>query len=306
MKTEIKVGLFVFISFLLILFSIAYLGRSSFSSEGKEYYLTFKFLNDLKPGADVKFAGGILVGYVKEVKPYKTKVRVKIWVKKDFELTANARFFIMGEGFLGEKYLNISFLDENEDGGQENPPPLKENDTVAGVDTVSFGEVLKDIYTLTSKMTETVDNINFMLGGMTRRKDLDRISRYTVRLLQDTSKIVENNKQNISDLLKEMMQGIRSFNNILNKELPRIMRNSNQSLISMTRDVTGLIRQVKYLLLQVRQGKGLVGKVIMDKKLARAMEQVVLNLNKLSEKLLSTKIFSPESRREKDYSWRKR
>lgn len=303
MKTEIKVGVFVFVSFLLILASIAYLGKSSFSSEGREYQLTFRFLNDLKPGANVKFAGGILVGYVKDIRPEPPLVKVTIWIKKDFDIRTNSQFFIMGEGFLGEKYININFKEDYE--GEL--LPLAEGSTVQGVDAVSFGEVLKNIYVLTSKVSETVDNINFLLGGMTRRKDIERISRQAVKLLQDTSRIIDENKETVSALLKNSLEGIKTFNTLLNKEMPRLLRSTNQSLFGVTRDITELISELRGLLENIKKGEGVMGKILVDRPLAKEMEQTIINLKKLSEILLTHPLLSPpEGKVDGKFQWRQR
>ena len=302
MKTEIKVGVFVFISFLVILFSIAYLGRSSFRSEGKEYNLVFTFLNDLKEGADVKFAGGILIGYVKKITPVKEKVKVKIWVKKDFPVTTNAKFSIMTSGLIGEKYINISYIEQFEG----KVATIKEGSKITGFDSVSFGELMQNMYQLGRKLGEMIDNVNFILGGISKRKDVQRISRHVVKLLKETTSIVEGNKENVKNLISQVMDGVKSVNIMLTKELPNVLRSTNQSVFAITRDITSLTRDIKNILYEVKSGQGVIGKMIMDRKLAKSVEEIIVNLKKVSEKLLSNPIFSERKGREGKYNWGRR
>jgi phospholipid/cholesterol/gamma-HCH transport system substrate-binding protein len=281
MKTEIKVGIFVFVSFFLIFGTIAYLGKSSFSSEGQEYFVTFRFLNDLKTGADVKFAGGILIGYV----------------------TSNANISIIGEGFLGEKYININFTEVPE---EDKPTVYEEGAVLKGKDTTSFGEVLQDIYVLTGKLNEAVDNVNFILGGINRRKDINRISNQAVKLLKETSNIIAENKETVKQLITEVTASSKSLSLLLKDELPSVIRNTNRSVFTISREITELTTQLKLILQRVQLGQGLMGKVISDTKLAKDFEQTILNLKKLSEELMSNPIFRENKGKSESAPWKKR
>jgi phospholipid/cholesterol/gamma-HCH transport system substrate-binding protein len=303
MKTEIKVGIFVFVSFFLIFGTIAYLGKSSFSSEGQEYFVTFRFLNDLKTGADVKFAGGILIGYVKKITPDKDKVKVTIWVEKQFEITSNANISIIGEGFLGEKYININFTEVPE---EDKPTVYEEGAVLKGKDTTSFGEVLQDIYVLTGKLNEAVDNVNFILGGINRRKDINRISNQAVKLLKETSNIIAENKETVKQLITEVTASSKSLSLLLKDELPSVIRNTNRSVFTISREITELTTQLKLILQRVQLGQGLMGKVISDTKLAKDFEQTILNLKKLSEELMSNPIFRENKGKSESAPWKKR
>jgi len=300
MKTEIKVGVFVFSSFALILAAVIYLGRSSFDSEGKEYAVSFTFLNDLKPGADVKFAGGILVGFVKEVKRDGTKVRVDVWVQKDFPMTSNVQVAIMGEGFLGEKYLNLSFAETDEPVSE-----LPEKSLIIGTHAASMGDVLNSVNVLALKMTESVENINFMLDGMSRRKDIEKITRNAIKLLNDTSKVIEDNKDSIGLVIREAVESVRSVNALMSRELPRILKSANASVTGVADEVTALIGQLKGVLTAVKQGEGLLGKMIVDPRLASDLEETIRNLRKISERLMEYPLLQGKDRSSEKYPWGK-
>lgn len=301
MKTEIKVGFFVFFSFLILIFSIAYLGRSSFSSEGKEYVTSFKFLNDLKQGAEIKFAGGIVIGYVKEIKMVEQKIRIKLWIQKDFKVFSNMKLTVMGEGFLGEKYVNV----EEEEDFAEEVIELSEGAILLGEKPVSFDEVLKETQRIGQKLSETLDNVNFILGGVTRRKDVERITLGAIKLLKETEDIIAGNKENINTIIKEVVLSIKQANAMLSQEMPTLMRNANSSLLRVAQEATGLMQEVKGVLALVRSGQGVAGKLLVDQRLARDLEETILNLKKISESLLSNPLLRDERKKEPFYWDRK-
>lgn len=305
MKTEVKVGLFVFLSFILILGSLFFLGKSSFKSEGKEYYVTFRFLSDLKKGSDIKFAGGILIGTVKDIEPFNYRLRVKIWIKKDFKLTSNIKFDILSEGMLGEKYLNISYTEETYKNDYRKEPfkVIKEGSTIEGEDSVSFNQVLKNLYVLGKKTSEVMDNINFMLNGITKRKDIERISAQTVKLLKDTSQIISNNKENINNLITEIVQGTKSFNQLLNKQLPQVIQNTNRSVLQISNEFLAVSQKLKIILDKVNRGDGLIGKALTDKRLANDLTEILKNLKDLSRRLSSSSLIDKRNKRNRKSIW---
>ncbi len=298
MKSEIKVGVFVFFSFALILLTLIYLGRSSFDSEGKEYIVTFTFLNDLKSGAEVKYAGGILIGFVKDIKREGTTIKVHLWIQKDFPLTSNVQISIMGEGFLGEKYLNISFVTT-----EEPITELPEKSIIEGHSSASMGDVLNNVNVLALKTTEAVDNINVMLSGMSQRKDIEKISRHAVKVLNETAKIIENNKDNINQVIQEAVESVKSINILMSRELPRILRNANTSVTGVATEVGSLIEQLKGILTTVKKGEGLLGKMMVDPRLAKDLEDTLRNLRKISERLMEYPFLQQKEKPNEKFPW---
>jgi ABC-type transporter Mla subunit MlaD len=303
MKTEIKVGFFVFFSFLILVFSIVYLGRSTFSAVGKEYEVTFNFLNDLKPGSNIKVAGGIPVGYVKEINLDKTRVKVKIWIKKDFPISNQVNFTILGEGFLGEKYINIGFK-SNEEMMEKEIKEIEENSIIAGNDMIAFDQVVKEVYDIGKKLNETLDSVNFMLNGITKRKDIEKITKGTINLLSETEKLISENKGNIESVIKEAVSGVKTINTLLNSELPKMIKNANSSILGVTGDLSELMKELKNILGAVKRGEGLLGKAMVDQQLSKDLEETIINLKKITEKILVHPLLSPEKKSKESTIWR--
>jgi len=96
-----------FISFFLI-FSILRVGKRYYS-----IYVKFKFVGDLRKGADVKYLGGAIVGYVKDIYKSGDWIEVHLKIDKNFKIKNSYEFNIFTVGMVGARYIEImpaSFL----------------------------------------------------------------------------------------------------------------------------------------------------------------------------------------------------
>ena len=87
----------------------------------------------------------------------KSKVRVKVWVKKDARIPVDSQFWINTLGLLGEKYLEIM-------PGKDYQTLVKENDGIAGSDPVPMDEITKETKKLVLQIEEAVNSLNTMLA----------------------------------------------------------------------------------------------------------------------------------------------
>src|SRR3989338_7443724 len=111
---EIKVGLFVFIAFVLLavmIFSIS----DFYTSQAQYTYplrIRFSFVNGIDDGAPVRLAG-VQVGEVREIRVYRdeanqrTQVELGVRVSRDAMLEDDSTASINTLGLLGEKYVEI-------------------------------------------------------------------------------------------------------------------------------------------------------------------------------------------------------
>lgn len=140
-KLELKVGIFVFIAFVIL--SIFILSIGGFKTWTSRYQVSFiySFVNGVKLGAPVRFAG-VDVGEVKDIKfisgPQGSGTRVKIicWVKKGIKIPIDSTVWVNTLGLLGEKYIEI-MPGKNED------RCLKVKEEMPGVDPLAMHEVVR-------------------------------------------------------------------------------------------------------------------------------------------------------------------
>jgi len=131
-KLELRVGMFVFIGLIILAIFLLSIGGIKTWSVGYRINLNFNFVNGVKIGAPVRFAG-VDVGEVKKIKleyvpdQNRTNVRLEVWVKDVIKIPADSTVWVNTLGLLGEKYIEIM-------PGKDYNNLLKENCEMIGVD----------------------------------------------------------------------------------------------------------------------------------------------------------------------------
>ena len=111
-KLELKVGTFVFIGLIILVIFVLSIGGFKTWTVGYRVNLVFNFVNGVKVGAPVRFAG-VDVGEVKKIilqpKPEenRTAVCLEAWVKDNVHIPLDSTVWVNTLGLLGEKYVEI-------------------------------------------------------------------------------------------------------------------------------------------------------------------------------------------------------
>ena len=161
---EIKVGLFVFIAFILLavmVFSIS----DFYSSQAQYTYpvrVRFSFVNGIDTGAPVRVAG-VKVGEVRSVDVYrdeatqKVQVELGIRLSKDAVLEEDAVAYINTLGLLGEKYLEVI-------PGTPGKRVLSAGEILIGKDSVSTEKLVESSYKTVEELQKAVSSLNEVIG----------------------------------------------------------------------------------------------------------------------------------------------
>ena len=138
MSNEARVGLMITVSFTIFIVLVGLLAKINVSQSGYTLRIFFSFLNDLRPGAPVKIAGGIKIGQVEEIRQTGEKTEVIVWIDNKYKLIKSSTFAIYTAGMIGEKYVNIII------------PPIKDDDEFLsdgdkkyGMDPASFDQMMQ-------------------------------------------------------------------------------------------------------------------------------------------------------------------
>jgi phospholipid/cholesterol/gamma-HCH transport system substrate-binding protein len=161
---EIKVGLFVFIAFVLLavmVFSIS----DFYTSQAQYTYplrVRFSFVNGVDPGAPVRVAG-VKVGEVRTIGVYrdeatqKVQVELGVRISKDAVLEEDALATINTLGLLGEKYLEII-------PGTPGKRALSADEILVGKDSVSTEKLMETTYQTVEELRGAVGSLNQVIG----------------------------------------------------------------------------------------------------------------------------------------------
>jgi phospholipid/cholesterol/gamma-HCH transport system substrate-binding protein len=138
-KLELKVGIFVFIGLTILVIFVLSIGGFKTWSSGYRINLDFNFVNGVKLGAPVRFAG-VDVGEVKDIglqfipAENRSIVHLNVWIRNIVRIPADSTVWVNTLGLLGEKYIEII-------PGNDYANYLKDNQSLIGVDPLATHEL---------------------------------------------------------------------------------------------------------------------------------------------------------------------
>ncbi|MBP7216387.1 MAG: MCE family protein [Candidatus Omnitrophica bacterium] len=157
-KLELKVGVFVFFGLVVLAAFVLIIGKFTTWNSGYHVNFVFHFVNGVKVGAPVRFAG-VDVGEVKEVSIERdhadnvTKVKLGAWVKNEVKIPLDSSVWVNTLGLMGERYVEII-------PGKQYASVLQENETLTGTDPIAMHEVAQLAKQITSHLDESIQRIN--------------------------------------------------------------------------------------------------------------------------------------------------
>ncbi len=156
-KMELKLGIFVFVALIIFVISILSISGVRTLTSGYQVDFMFHFINGVKKGAPVRFAG-LDVGEVKTIKYFfddkesKTKIRVTCWVDTGVKIPLDSSIWINTLGLLGEKYIEIM-------PGVDYERCLQADGEITGEDPVAMNDVFKSAKNIVDSVDTGVNRI---------------------------------------------------------------------------------------------------------------------------------------------------
>jgi len=156
-KMEMKVGIFVFFGLVILVAFVLLIGNFQTWTSGYNLKFKFTFINGVKIGAPVRFAG-LDVGEVKDIKivfsPENNMTEVVIygWLKNVAKIPVDSTVWVNTLGLLGEKYIEIM-------PGKNYAELIKSDDTMTGVDPIAMHEVAQMAKNIAGEIEETFQKI---------------------------------------------------------------------------------------------------------------------------------------------------
>jgi phospholipid/cholesterol/gamma-HCH transport system substrate-binding protein len=156
-KMELTVGFFIILGLAILLMFIFLIGDFKTWTAGYPVNFVFKFINGVKIGAPVRFAG-LDVGEVKKINveysPQLRETQVKItgWVKKEIKIPLDSTVWVNTLGLLGEKYIEVM-------PGQDYTKFISSGDSIPGNDPIAMHEVAQLAKDLVANIDEGITKI---------------------------------------------------------------------------------------------------------------------------------------------------
>ncbi len=291
---ETKLGIMVIACLIITILAIGFLGKLKLNEEGYTLKIRFHFIGDLKIGAPVIFAGGIRVGKVADIVPYKDQVEVIINLKKDFKIKKENEIVIYTQGLLGAKYVEIN--------GYDGPGDyLKDGDTVEGIAPVSFdamsikfAKLMKGVFgpTLTDEdVKRSFANLFNNAGDFTYNlnmliKENRQNIFHTVGNLQSMASTLDKNLSAVLNEIKKLSQDIGKLSKENQKSISSTIKNLEQSskrLNSTIKKLESSSKNIGHITSAIRNRNGTVGKLIYEKELHDTAVRTLKNFEKFGD-----------------------
>lgn len=163
-KLELKVGIFVFIGLVIFVLFILFIGGFKTWSSGYKISINFNFVNGVKIGAPVRFAGvdageikKIYIEYLPDVN--KTNIRLEAWLRSNIKVPVDSTVLVNTLGLLGEKYVEIM-------PGDNYAQCLTDGQNLAGIDPMPMDKVMKTAQDILSNIDDSLAKIRNKEGTM--------------------------------------------------------------------------------------------------------------------------------------------
>jgi phospholipid/cholesterol/gamma-HCH transport system substrate-binding protein len=156
-KLEMRVGIFVFIGLTVLVIFVLSIGGFKTWSSGYRINLDFNFVNGVKIGAPVRFAG-VDVGEVKNIvlqfMPAENRsiVHLEVWIRDIVRIPADSTVWVNTLGLLGEKYVEII-------PGKDYANFLKNNQSLTGVDPLATHELFNRAESILHNLDDAIIKI---------------------------------------------------------------------------------------------------------------------------------------------------
>lgn len=156
-KLELKVGVFVFAGLIILLIFVLLIGDFKTLTTGYRVNFIFSFVNGVKVGAPVRFAG-VDVGEVKNLNfifhpdNAETEVEVSCLIKKTVKIPLDSSIWVNTLGLLGEKYIEIM-------PGKDYAVILSDGQKLRGRDPIAMHEITETARTLVGEVQDGIVRI---------------------------------------------------------------------------------------------------------------------------------------------------
>ena len=185
-KLELKVGIFVFIGLTILVIFVLSIGGLKTWSSGYRINLNFGFINGVKIGAPVRFAG-VDVGEVKRInlqfvpEENRSNVLLEVWIRGIIRVPADSTVWVNTLGLLGEKYVEII-------PGKDYANYLKNNQSLTGVDPLPIHEIFNRAESIMRNLDDGIIKIKNKEGSLGKLIYDDTVYKELEALITDVRK----------------------------------------------------------------------------------------------------------------------
>jgi phospholipid/cholesterol/gamma-HCH transport system substrate-binding protein len=288
-STDIWVGIFVVVGILLLIFMTLKIERFQFGKE-KGYLVSVYFdtAAGLVKNASVRVAG-VSVGMVEKISLDEGKAKVTFHLPNSIAIYRDAKAFLKAEGFLGEKYVEITLGSPGhprvEPGGviDQGTPPADMESFLSKMSDV--GEDIKDAVKPVAEILKSVDRQK--VEGMIN--NLERFSGQLGGIAADTKKTFQKGTEAFSRLEEigaKVNRGEGTLGKLITDEaIYQEAKETVEAAKEAAETVKETAETLKNVSEKIEQGEGTLGKLIQDESLYIEAKETLQSMKGIAEKV---------------------
>ena len=281
------VGIFVMVGIILLILMTLKIGKFQF---GERYSLNIYFNSaaGLAQNSQVRVAG-VRVGEVEKVILESGKAKVTFRVPPHIILHKDAKAYLKSEGFLGEKYVEIT-------PGTPGKPKVEPNGVIEqGAPPADLEEFLSNVQSIGEDIKEVVKPLGDVLKSLDPKKvegivtNIDKFSGQLTGLAKDSKETIEKAKNAFSrleDIGEKVKKGEGTLGKLISDEA--IYQDAKKT-IETAKEAVEKVKETAEVLKnaseKIERGEGTLGKLIQDESLYQEAKETLQSMKGIAEKV---------------------
>lgn len=300
MSQNIRLGLFVLVGMVLLIVGLYFIGSNrNMFSKTFTLYATFKDVNGLREGNNVRYAG-IDIGTIDAIDIVNdTTIRVTMLLKQDLQkvIRKNSLTNIGTDGLMGDKLINI-------EPGTSAMPLVNENDELISLPTVDTEAMLRtleitnrNILTISANLKTITQNITDSRGTLYTVL-MDTTVAIKLKHTLNNIDVVSNNILQMSDDLGHVVTEVKTGKGLLatlikdtviTNDLSKAVKEIKSAGILINTSATDL----RLIMHNINTGNGTISTLVNDtasaNSLKRSLDNIEVSTQKFSENMEALK-----------------
>lgn len=275
-REEIKAGLMVVISFVILIGFIVLISGLNVLQTTKIYSVRFQHNYGIVVGSVVRYAG-MEVGKVADIlipENDNTKIEFQITVDEKIPIKIDSEAFISSIGILGDYYVEIT-------AGSLNKPLLPSGSQIKSRDATQIMQLTEPIEDVSFKLQELIDRMN---------KLVDEQSQYHIAsIIAHLDTLLIKNSENISKTIGNLNQTTSNFKEMSHR-LNTMLDSEKVDLGTMIKGVNKTIEQMQTLIVSMNKITNSLDQLAVSHQnelglIIENMEQITSNIKTFSQSI---------------------
>lgn len=266
---EIKVGLMVVISAILLLFFLFIISDFSYEKNTNFYKTKLAYVGGFEEGTPVRF-GGMYVGRISRILspiPNSTEIEIEIEINADVPIKTDSKAYLTSLGFLGDFYLEIM-------PGSPMSPLLQPGSDIPSMNATTFTQLAVPLGEMAESFKITIARVNDILDSQNKEQ--------LTNVLINLNNILTSNSVQISDLLVNMNQMAVDFSNISSRFDTLFMENED-TLDDVVKNLSATLTETRTFLQELTSSIGMIDNVMAEN--TYSYQTILTNLERSTRNL---------------------